>query len=58
VDMPLRWKKSSFTGANGDCVEAATDTRVVHVRDSKAPEDGTLAFPDSAWRGLLASITD
>jgi hypothetical protein len=57
VTESLRWKKSSFTGGEGDCVEAATDTHVVYIRDSKAPCDGALAFPDSAWRGLLASVT-
>jgi hypothetical protein len=58
VEAAVTWKKSSYTGSEGDCVEAATDTRVVYVRDSKAPGDGTLAFPDSAWRGLLASIAE
>jgi hypothetical protein len=57
VEAATTWRKSSFTGGEGDCVEAATDTHVVYVRDSKAPGDGTLAFPDPAWRGLLASVT-
>jgi hypothetical protein len=56
VDTP-RWKKSSFTGANGDCVEAATpNTRTVYVRDSKAPELGVLTVPPASWAAFLDTV--
>lgn len=49
----LNWKKSSYSGGQSDCVEAATAGQVRLVRDSKAPAAGRLAFGTQAWSGLL-----
>lgn len=46
-----RWRKSSFTGNQGDCVELA-HTRDM-VRDSKAPAGPLLGVP---LAGLLAAV--
>lgn len=57
MNTPLRWKKSSFTGANGDCVEAAMLLpRAVFVRDSKAPDDGVLVVPPGSWTQFLTAV--
>lgn len=47
------WHKSSYSGANSNCVEAgrlATDTV---VRDSKDPAGPALAFSAQAWNDFL-----
>jgi uncharacterized protein DUF397 len=44
------WRKSSFSGANGNCVEFAPTTSGVAVRDSKDPAWATSSGrPDHAW---------
>ncbi len=51
----LAWFKSSYsTGSGGNCIEVATATATVHVRDSKDPHGPTLAFGRDAWAGFLA----
>lgn len=39
-----RWRKSSFSGSTGDCVEIADADEVMLVRNSKRPDSGTIAF--------------
>ncbi|WP_405586574.1 DUF397 domain-containing protein [Streptomyces sp. NBC_01190] len=51
----LRWPKSSYSSNEGpDCVEVATTSGTVHVRDSKDPEGPQLAFSPAAWSRFLA----
>ncbi|XVQ10262.1 DUF397 domain-containing protein [Spirillospora sp. CA-255316] len=53
------WRKSSHSGGHsgGDCVEvAALGSRLVGVRDSKAPEAGHLALGQEALADLVARI--
>ncbi len=51
----LAWFKSSYsTGSGGECIEVATATATVHVRDSKDPHGPTLAFSDDAWTSFVA----
>jgi hypothetical protein len=49
------WRKSSFSGANSDCVEVAHSSAVVGIRDSKSPTSGTLTIPRTTWAAFLAS---
>lgn len=49
----LVWRKSSYTGDDGNCVEVAWPHQEVAVRDSKQPAGGTLAFPVVAWHAFL-----
>jgi Domain of unknown function (DUF397) len=50
------WRKSSYSGGNGNCVEAAGEGRVVAVRDSKDPTGHCLVFGPSAWREFAARL--
>jgi hypothetical protein len=50
----LAWFKSSYSGTEGgDCVEVASGTAVVHVRDSKAVAGDMLTVSRSAWTGFV-----
>lgn len=67
--MGTAWRKSSFSGDNGNCVEVrwrkssfsgdngdcveVDFAETVAVRDSKNPDAGRLAFTPSAWAALL-----
>jgi hypothetical protein len=50
------WRRSTYSGSNGNCVEAGTDGAVVLVRDTKDREAGTLAFTANAWASFTASL--
>ena len=52
----MRWRKSSFSTANNDCLELGTDGGpVVAVRNSRHPERGALALPASAVAAFVAA---
>jgi hypothetical protein len=51
----MKWKKSSYCGYNGDCVEVAAGAGGVLVRDSKNPSGPVLAFTPGEWREFLRS---
>ena len=49
------WIKSSYSYANGNCVEVARlPDGQVGVRDSKNPERAILRFTSAGWRAFLA----
>lgn len=56
------WRKSTFSGANGDCVEVAEAGELVAVRHSREPEQGTLVYTrteiDAFIRGCKAGEFD
>ncbi|MEV5019259.1 DUF397 domain-containing protein [Streptomyces sp. NPDC053780] len=48
------WFKSSYSGTEGgECVEVATGTAVVHVRDSKAVAGPVVTVSPGAWVGFV-----
>ncbi|SFE77891.1 DUF397 domain-containing protein [Streptomyces mirabilis] len=50
----LAWFKSSYSGAEGgECLEIATTSRIVHVRDSKEPARAQLAFLPTEWAAFV-----
>ncbi|GAA2084918.1 hypothetical protein GCM10009801_46360 [Streptomyces albiaxialis] len=57
VERPLTtWRRSSYSDAQGgECVEIGTSpSGLVPVRDSKAPENGTLQFSGAAWSAFIS----
>lgn len=61
----LTWRKSSYSGGNGDCVEVANlgENDVMFegvraVRDSKNPNGPVLLFTVAEWRAFLAGAKD
>ncbi|MEU5362678.1 DUF397 domain-containing protein [Streptomyces sp. NPDC005925] len=56
VASGLAWFKSSYSGAEGgDCVEVATSTAAVHVRDSKTTAGPVLTVSRTTWAGFIQS---
>ncbi|MFC3997012.1 DUF397 domain-containing protein [Nocardiopsis sediminis] len=52
----LEFRRSSYSGGSGNCVEVA-DTPTLHaVRDSKTPGQPPLAFSHAEWQAFLTDI--
>ncbi|MFJ6136073.1 DUF397 domain-containing protein [Kitasatospora sp. NPDC092286] len=53
----LEWCKSSYSGAQSDCIEVASGLiGAVPVRDSKDPDGPALLFAAEAWSSFLAGV--
>jgi len=51
----LNWRKSTFSGNGGDCVEVARNLPgIVAVRDSKDPDGPVLTFTADEWRAFIS----
>jgi hypothetical protein len=51
------WRVSSYSGGNGDCVQAACPVPgVVAVRDSKDPGGPVLAFTVGGWAAFTGAV--
>jgi hypothetical protein len=50
------WRKSSYSGNGGQCVEVADDDSRVFVRDSQDSKSPILRFTPDAWRRLVKQI--
>jgi hypothetical protein len=56
--QPESWIKSTYSQAQGECVEVAFTPDTVHTRDSKAPDRARLSFSGPAWLGFLANVRE
>ena len=50
------WRKSSFSGDNGNCVEIRPVAAGIAVRDSKRPDGTVLEVSRDDWHLFLAKI--
>jgi hypothetical protein len=58
-EMPVNWRKSSFSWANGDCVEVSGSAfEAIWIRDSKNPQGHALAITPAGWNSFLGDIGD
>ncbi|EPD56176.1 DUF397 domain-containing protein [Streptomyces sp. HGB0020] len=52
-----QWRRSSYSGSSGgECVEVATLTQGIAIRDSKNPAHGILTLTPEAWAALVAYV--
>ena len=53
----LAWFKSSYSsGGDGDCVEVATCSTTIHIRDSKNTQGSQLALTPATWTEFLVTL--
>ena len=51
------WRKSSYSGQSGNCVEVARNLPgLVAVRDSKEPDGAKLVVSQETWRVFIRSV--
>jgi Domain of unknown function (DUF397) len=51
------WRKSSYSDGNGGaCIETATGTGAVLIRDTTQRGGTTLSIPAGAWQLFTASL--
>jgi hypothetical protein len=55
-DRDMNWRKATYTNGGENCVETASGSGVVLVRDTKDRDGGTLAFSAGAWERFTASL--
>ncbi|NEA28136.1 DUF397 domain-containing protein [Actinomadura bangladeshensis] len=48
-----RWRKSTRSGQNGECVEITHIVGAVAIRDSKGPIAGHLTVSRQAWAAFV-----
>ena len=52
-----KWRKSTRSGADGNCVEVATNPPDgVAVRDTKNRDGGTLIFTRDEWTAFVSGV--
>ncbi|MEO3843425.1 DUF397 domain-containing protein [Streptomyces sp. CNZ287] len=52
----VAWRRSSYSGESGNCVEIRRGAAAVSVRDSKDPGSGVLAVSAAAWADFVAAV--
>jgi len=56
---PIKWRKSSYSGDNGNCVEIARlPSNRIALRDSKNPTGPTLLLAPMDWQRFVANVLD
>lgn len=50
------WRKPHRSGTNGNCLELASDSGEILIRDTKDRDGCTLSVPAGAWAKFTASL--
>jgi hypothetical protein len=51
------WRKSSYSDGNGgDCVETASASGMIQVRDTTDRDGPTLSIPGAAWQRFTDAL--
>jgi hypothetical protein len=56
--LDTRWRRSSYSGNGGNCVEVAALPDTLAVRDSKDKSGPVLRFTAESWRAFTETIKD
>jgi hypothetical protein len=51
-----KWRKSSYSGHNGACVEVRLTDSIVGVRDSKNTDAAHLTLTAAGWRAFVGLV--
>jgi hypothetical protein len=51
-----QWRKSSYSGNSGNCVEVAHLGQVVAIRDSKEPQEAVVVVTSDEWRKFMSQM--
>lgn len=54
--LDVQWTKSSYSGADSNCVEGAESDGETFVRDSKLPGGPALLFPAQVWSAFIQDL--
>lgn len=54
--MNVEWRKSTYSTAQGNCIETASLPGIVAVRDSKDPDGPKLVITLADWRNFTANV--
>jgi hypothetical protein len=52
----MDWRKSSYSGAQGSCVEIGSADGIVLVRDTTDRDGGTLSVPAGVWHAFADGL--
>jgi hypothetical protein len=52
----IDWRKATYSNGQGSCVETASGTGTVAVRDTTDRDAGTLLFSADAWREFTRTL--
>ncbi|MFJ8442784.1 DUF397 domain-containing protein [Kitasatospora griseola] len=56
--LQTKWRKSSFSGGNGDCVELADLVGAIAVRDSKNPTGPAHVHPTTDFMAFVEAVAN